>query len=1734
MQLGNPSGTLSDPSNHDHYLQLHEQYVYDFSDRNGEPNWVSWDLTTHDIGGSGRSNNFLPDPDLPNTFYHVVTSDYTGSGYDRGHMCPSADRTISPEDNQVTFYMGQIIPQTPDNNQGVWANFENYCRSLASAGNEILITSGPSGSSGSRIPSGVAAIPGYAWKVVVVVPHGPGSAVSRITSSTRTIAIKVPNIAGVRTTPWQNFVTSVAQIEADTGFTFFTNLPLPVANALRTVVDGQSAAGAPSIIAQPATQTTVVGGNVTFSVTANGDAPLSYQWLKNDDVIIEGATTSTLTLSNVQASDLGNYYVVVTNPVGSATSNLAQLIISGLPPVITASPVAQVVNAGSNATFSVAVSGSPTFSYQWRKNGVPISAATASTLTLTNVQAADAAGYDVVVTNSVNSATSGLAALTVNPATPVISSQPGPKTVSSGGNVSFVVNASGTSPLSYQWRRNGAPLADGGVVSGSMTATLLLTGVAAGDGGSYDVIVTNPLGSVTSNVASLTVTPPAPNAVTWTFGPSESPTANPTSGLTADIMGGTLTQGNNNGTTPLLTTASASSGYTGASGLNNAGAAARTGGLNQAANGSAYFEFSLAPSAGKRLLGTSISFGMRSTSTGPQAFAIYTSLDGFTTAVATGPVPNDGNWHRYTPTMAPTNGATGLPITYRIYGYNGVGSASLNTANWRLDDLSLVLNAVFPAPVPPAVVSTTPAAGATAVATSTPITIAFNEAVTPTGSWFSLVSAANGSLAATVTGGPTTFTLTPPSFFANNDTITVTIFGAQVVDQATGTLHGSENTTFSFATEAFVAPTPPTITTQPTSQTVDAGSNVTFTVAATGTLPLAFEWRKGGVMITGNPSATTSTLALSNVSPADAGSYDCVVSNPAGSDVSQAATLAVLLVAPTITTQPLGQLAPLGGTAVFHVVTAGTAPFTYQWRKNGMVLTDSATVSGATTASLTLITLTSAAGGTYDVVITNAAGSTISNAVALTVTDATPNVIIWDFSTANPTSGIPAGVTGGTVTQGNNNGTTPLLTAVSASNFPGASGGNNAGAAARIGDLNQGTNGSAYFEFTFTPQEGRQFAATAISFGARSTGTGPKAYAIFSSVDGFAAPVSTGSLFADSAWRLITPVFTTVMGSVGKPVTFRIYGYNGAGTPATGTANWRIDDLKLTAGVVATELPPAILTQPVAQTVTVGDTVVLSVVANSPQPLTYQWRKNGVELSGPPSATTDTLILAEVMTDDAGSYDCVVSNAAGSSTSSAASITVNKGIAAITLGELSATYDGTAHRVSVTTDPTGLNVSTTYDGSPTGPIDAGSYAVVATIDDANYTGSAEGTLVIAPATATVMLSQLMQTYDGSPKPVSVTTTPSALEVVVTYGGTTTPPIDTGNYHVVATINHANYRGSAEADLTIAKAAATVALSGLVQVYDGTAKPIGATTVPANLNVRITYSDGTNPPVYPGIYPVTATIIDSNLTGSAVGNLVITVTALVKHAPTLNGGLDGSIQQLLAESVTVNSSSWISGDLLMPGTPSVILNGHPTYGGTQDGPGASAPSAYSVTLNSAVLRHLVRRIDALTLPSVAAPPAPAGTRNLSLNPGQNPGSFGTIRNLTLNSNVGQITVPSGSYGSFTANNGSGFILGEAGATSPTCYHFQSLTLNSGSQVQIVGPVSITLATGGSFNALIGAAAHPEWLTLSVASGGATINSNAVFNGSIVAPTGTVTIYGTVNGTVASDRLTISSNGLLNQP
>jgi hypothetical protein len=258
---------------------------------------------------------------------------------------------------------------------------------------------------------------------------------------------------------------------------------------------------APSISGQPQSLTVKQGSNATFTVTASGSAPLSYQWRFNA-TNIAGANASSYTRSNAQTNHAGPYSVVVSNAAASITSSVATLTVN-VPPGITSQPQTQTVIAGSDATFNVTASGTTPFSYQWRFNGANISSATNSSYTRAAAQSGDAGGYSVVVTNAAGSITSSVATLTVN-VPPGIASPPQSQTVPVGSNATFSVTASGTAPLSYQW------LFNSGNISGANSSSYTRLAVQTNDEGGYSVVVTNVAGSITSSVATLTVTNQVP------------------------------------------------------------------------------------------------------------------------------------------------------------------------------------------------------------------------------------------------------------------------------------------------------------------------------------------------------------------------------------------------------------------------------------------------------------------------------------------------------------------------------------------------------------------------------------------------------------------------------------------------------------------------------------------------------------------------------------------------------------------------------------------------------------------------------------------------------------------------------------------------------------------------------------------------------------------------------------------------------------------------------------------------------------------------------------------------------------------------------------------------------------------------------------------------------------------------------------------------------------------------
>jgi endonuclease G len=244
LLIGNPSKATSDAANIDNHLISRPQYSLSYNSSRGTANWVSWHLNTEWKGTIRRQDSFRPDNSLPAGWYRANPGDYTNTGFDRGHLCPSDDRDKTEEDNNATFLMTNIIPQAPNNNRNTWRNLEEYSRSLIDKGNELYIVAGAYGRGGSgsnggttnTLAGGKITVPARLYKIILILPEGSND-LSRVNVTTRVIAVDMPNKQSVDELPWSHYRVSVDELEIATGHDFFNNLPVTLQQQLESRAD---------------------------------------------------------------------------------------------------------------------------------------------------------------------------------------------------------------------------------------------------------------------------------------------------------------------------------------------------------------------------------------------------------------------------------------------------------------------------------------------------------------------------------------------------------------------------------------------------------------------------------------------------------------------------------------------------------------------------------------------------------------------------------------------------------------------------------------------------------------------------------------------------------------------------------------------------------------------------------------------------------------------------------------------------------------------------------------------------------------------------------------------------------------------------------------------------------------------------------------------------------------------------------------------------------------------------------------------------------------------------------------------------------------------------------------------------------------------------------------------------------------------------------------------------------
>ncbi len=246
LLLGNPSGATSDPTNATNYLLIHPQYAIGYNAQRGIPVWTSWHVGRTDLTKAApRQDDFRADPALPRQFYAVSPQSYSGSGFDKGHNCPSGDRTASLDDNSATFLMTNMVPQASQNNQQTWGNLEEYTRAQVVKGQEAYVLMGSYGRGGvgkngpaSTIDQGRVTVPARIWKVIVFLPEGANDLQRIAAGQARILAIDTPNDNSIIKPDWQQYLTSIDKIEAASGLDILSALPPATQTQLQKLVDG--------------------------------------------------------------------------------------------------------------------------------------------------------------------------------------------------------------------------------------------------------------------------------------------------------------------------------------------------------------------------------------------------------------------------------------------------------------------------------------------------------------------------------------------------------------------------------------------------------------------------------------------------------------------------------------------------------------------------------------------------------------------------------------------------------------------------------------------------------------------------------------------------------------------------------------------------------------------------------------------------------------------------------------------------------------------------------------------------------------------------------------------------------------------------------------------------------------------------------------------------------------------------------------------------------------------------------------------------------------------------------------------------------------------------------------------------------------------------------------------------------------------------------------------------------
>lgn len=350
-EFGEPKD--ADPS--DDFLIRRAQYTVSYNPRRGGANWVSWNLDASHIGDNGRCPGtcYSADTALTNAgLTAYTTADWVSNvagqtGYDRGHMAPSADWTSSEADNNTTFFLSNFLPQRADLNQGPWEVLETYLRSVVADGtHEAYIIAGGIFTNGvglgTLLDKGKIAIPDSTWKIAVITPAGTGlNADGTLPAGTTVLAVNMPNAIGIRDADWHQWTTTVAKIEKSTGYNFLALIK----ESVQCKVEGRNCAPSAAI-----TGAGVAGGNegstLSFDASTSSDPEgnaLTYRWS------VDNADAGNAPTLNYTFADNGSFFVrlIVTDDQGAADTTTKAVTIANVTPAVAPISAASLAKGGT-------------------------------------------------------------------------------------------------------------------------------------------------------------------------------------------------------------------------------------------------------------------------------------------------------------------------------------------------------------------------------------------------------------------------------------------------------------------------------------------------------------------------------------------------------------------------------------------------------------------------------------------------------------------------------------------------------------------------------------------------------------------------------------------------------------------------------------------------------------------------------------------------------------------------------------------------------------------------------------------------------------------------------------------------------------------------------------------------------------------------------------------------------------------------------------------------------------------------------------------------------------------------------------------------------------------------------------------------------------------------------------------------------------------------------------------